>query len=147
MYTLDANIFLRDLNTNDPDYLECHALLAQLEATATPVIVPLVLLAEVAGSIRREVGDTMRARVFVTLLRALPHLSFVPLDDDLADEAAAIAADYALCGMDAIYVAVAHRFGCTLVSLDREVRQRAAPLITVQTPVQALAGLVPPRNS
>ena len=45
MYTLDANIFLRDLNTNDPDYLECHALLAQLEATATPVIVPLVWLA------------------------------------------------------------------------------------------------------
>ena len=83
----------------------------------------------------------------MTLLRALPHLSFVPLDDDLADEAAAIAADYALRGMDAIYVAVAHRFGCTLVSLDREVRQRAAPLITVQTPVQALAGLVPPRNS
>ena len=57
MYTLDANIFLRDLNTNDPDYLECHALLAQLEATATPVIVPLVLLAEVAGSIRREVHE------------------------------------------------------------------------------------------
>lgn len=140
MYTLDANIFLRDLDAGDPDHAACHALLEHLQTTAIPVIVPLVLLVEVAGAIRREVGDPMRARVFVTLLRALPHLAFVPLDDTLADQAAAVAADRALRGMDAIYVAVAQQYGCTLISLDREVRQRAAPIVAVQTPAQALAG-------
>lgn len=58
--------------------------------------------------------------------------------------AAEIAGDYALRGADAIYVAVAQRHGTTLVSLDREQRERAAPVVATATPAEALASLPPP---
>jgi hypothetical protein len=47
-----------------------------------------------------------------------------------AQEAAELAADYALRGADAVYVAVARRHNYTLVSLDREQRERAAAIVT-----------------
>lgn len=46
--------------------------------------------------------------------------------------------DRALRGADAVYVAVARRAGCTLVTLDREQRERAAPVVRTLTPAEAL---------
>lgn len=43
--------------------------------------------------------------------------------------------------MDAIYVATARAHSCVLVSLDREVRERAAPIVRALTPAEALAEL------
>lgn len=60
------------------------------------------------------------------MLQELPNLTLVALDDALAEVAATIAADRALRGADAVYVAVAQRYGTTLVSLDHEQRERAA---------------------
>ncbi|HEU4325064.1 MAG TPA: PIN domain-containing protein [Roseiflexaceae bacterium] len=66
---------------------------------------------------------------------------FIPMDEALAQEAAEIAADYALRGADAIYVAVARRYNCALVSLDREQRERSSAVVTTYTPTEALAKL------
>ena len=45
--------------------------------------------------------------MYVESVAALPGVTLVPLEGALAHEAAEIAADLALRGMDAIYVAVA----------------------------------------
>lgn len=141
MYTFDANIFVRELDTSHTHYAACHTLLTRAEATAIPIIDPLILLAEIAGAISRELRDPIRGRIYVELLRALPNLQLVPLDDALADAAAEIAADLGLRGMDAIYVATARRHGCTLITLDEEPLRRAGAIIPVSTPAQALATL------
>jgi predicted nucleic acid-binding protein len=117
----------------------CHELLEYLHAGGVTLIEPLILLAEVAGPLSRLYHDPMRARVYVEILRTLPHLRLVVLDDALGYEAAELAADLALRGMDAIYVAVARRYGCILVTFDDDVRRRAGTVITVQTPAEALA--------
>ena len=83
----------------------------------------------------------MRGRMAVDVLQALPNLTLVSLDQALAHEAAEIAADRALRGADAIYVAVARQYGCILVTLDREQRERGAAVVTTQTPAEALADL------
>ncbi|RRR72295.1 MAG: hypothetical protein EI684_10245 [Candidatus Viridilinea halotolerans] len=57
----------------------------------------------------------------------------------MAQEAAYLAADRAIRGADAVYVAVAQRYRCALVSLDREQRERAALLVPTLTPTEALA--------
>jgi predicted nucleic acid-binding protein len=98
-------------------------------------------LAEVAGSASRELRDPIRGRIAATALRSFPHGTFVTIDGTLAEEAADIAADYALRGMDAIYVAVARQYGCTLVTLDAEIEQRVGSIVTVQTPAALLAQL------
>jgi predicted nucleic acid-binding protein len=141
MFTIDANIFVRDVEIRDDQHHVCHDLLARLHAAPFALFEPLIVLAEVAGSISRLYRDPMRGRIYVGLLRALPNLQLVPLDDALADAAAEIAADLGLRGMDAIYVATARRYGCTLITLDDEPLRRAAAIIRVSTPAQALAAL------
>ena len=81
---------------------------------------------------------TVDASVF--LMCHLPHLFLVPLDETLADQAADIAAQHRLRGSDAVYAAVALRFGSTLVTLDREQREWIAAVIPTCLPTEVLAG-------
>jgi len=141
MYTLDANIFVRDLDTREPQHAECHALLDELETQAFPIVVPVLVLAEVAGTVSRTRHDPMAGRLGADLFRGRGTLILIPLDNSLAQEAAELAADYALRGADAVYVAVARRHNCTLVSLDREQRERAAAIVTTRTPAEALQAI------
>ena len=105
-------------------------------------MVPTLLLAELAASISRVRRDPMRARLAIDALQALPFMEFIDLDRPLAQAAAEIAADRAVKGADAVYIAVARRFGTTLVTLDQEQARRAAPIVTVMSPQEALASLV-----
>lgn len=141
MYTLDANIFARDTEPGDPSYAECRALLDALDQQKTPVIVPNLLLAEVAAVVSRTRRDPIRARLTAGAIAAFTHVRLIALDESLAQEAAEIPADRALRGADAVYVAVARRYGCALVSLDREQRERATPVVRALTPAEALAEL------
>jgi len=144
MYTLDASVVAHDFDPGDPEYAACHELIAQLDQQAIPVIVPRLLLAEVAGLARRLTRDPIRARLVVDAWRTFTHVQIVSLDDALLDTAAEIAADYALRGADATYVAVARQYNCILVSLDREQRERAAAIVTTRTPAEVLTELQPP---
>jgi predicted nucleic acid-binding protein len=141
MYTLDANIYARDIDPNDPNYAACHALLERLKQGDIRVIVPTLLLAELAASISRVRRDPIRARITVEALQALPFMEFADLDRARGQDAAEIAADRAVKGADAVYIAVARHYGCTLVTLDQEQATRAAPIVTVMTPQEALATL------
>lgn len=141
MYTIDASIFIRDTDPNDPDHELCRSLLEALDRGSVPVIVPNLLLAEVAASVSRTRRDPIRARIAAAAITAFAHIQLVTLDDGLAQVAAEFAADRALRGADAVYVAVALHYDCTLVSLDREQRERAAPVVRTQTPTEALADL------
>ncbi len=138
MYTLDANIFTRTLHPNQPDYAVCDELITTLSIVGARIIVSLIVLAESAAAVRRETGNAIQARLFVDVIRELPTIQFIPVDIALANQSADIAGDEALRGMDAIYVAVAQRYGCTLVTLDGEARTRAARLIPAVTPAEAL---------
>lgn len=141
MYTLDANIYARDIDPNDPNYADCHALIERLKQGDQRVILPTLVLAELAASISRVRRDPMRARVTIAALQALPFITFVDLDRTLGQAAAEIAADRAVKGADAVYIAVAQIAGCVLVTLDQEQAKRAAPIVTVMTPREALAAL------
>lgn len=52
-----------------------------------------------------------------------------------------MAADHRLRGADAVYVAVARRFGTVLVTLDAEQRTRSDARVTALTPAEAFAQL------
>ena len=77
MYTLDANIFARDIDPTEPFYEVCPALLDTLDKRHIPIIVPNLLLAEVAAAISRTRRDPMRARLITEAIEALSliHIS------------------------------------------------------------------------
>jgi predicted nucleic acid-binding protein len=129
LYTIDASVFLNAYNPYEEGHEDSNRLLARLQQTGVPIIVPTLLLPEVAAAVRRGCGDAELARSFAGSLRRLPHLVLVPLDLAMADQASAVAGLHGLRGSDAVYAAVALRFGSTLVTLDREQRQRVAAVV------------------
>jgi predicted nucleic acid-binding protein len=137
-YTIDASVFLNAFNPFEVGHQESHQLLALLQAQGAPIIVPMLLLPEVAAAISRGRDDEALARQFASALSRLPHLVLIPLDRTLADQSSDVAAQYRLRGSDAVYAAVALRFGTTLVTLDQEQRERVATVLSTRYPTEAL---------
>jgi predicted nucleic acid-binding protein len=139
--TVDASVFLNAFNPYEAGHENSLCLLSHAQAQAVPIVVPTLLLPEVAAAVSRGRQDAALARDFASTLRRLPHLVWVPLDETLARQAADVAAQHCLRGSDAVYVAVALRFGSTLVTLDREQRERVADAVTARFPAEALVDL------
>ncbi len=137
-YTVDASVFLNAFNPYEAGHEDSHRLLAHFQEQAIPIIVPTLLLPEVAAAVSRGRQDEAMAREFALALSRLPHLVWVPLDDTLAYQAVEMAARYRLRSSDAVYVAVALRFGSTLVTLDRDQQERVSDAIAAYYPSEVL---------
>lgn len=138
-YTVDASVFLNAFNPYEAGHETSRRLLARLQEGAVPIIVPSLLLPEVAAAVSRGRQDEALARDFAAALSRLPHLVWIPLDMTLARQAVDVAAEYRLRGSDSVYAAVALRFGATMITLDREQRGRVGEGLTARTPAEALA--------
>lgn len=138
IYTVDASVFLNAFLPHEPGTAESARLLARLRDETAPIVVPTLLLPEVAATIARGQNDTARARQFASAVGRLPHVVLVPLDAALAQQAVDMAAEHRLRGSDAVYAAVAMRFGATLVTRDREQRERVAAILPTRWPAEAL---------
>lgn len=136
LFTVDPSVFLNAFNTSESGSPDSRRLLEEIRDRAAPLIEPALLLPEVAAAVRRGTQDADLARQFASALSDLPILMLVPLDQTLAREAAGLAADYSLRGSDAVYGAVALRFGAELVSLDQEQIHRLRDVITTRSPSQ-----------
>lgn len=138
-YAVDASVFINAFNPAEAGHAESHRLLAHLRDQAIPIIAPTLVLPEVSAAVRRGRGDESLARRFVAALSRLPHLVLVPLDQSLAQQASDVAAQHSLRGSDAVYTAVALRFGSTLITLDREQHDRVSSALVTRTPSEALS--------
>ena len=140
-YTVDASVFLNAFNPGEVGHTDSNRFLSLLQTRAIPMIAPTLLLPEVSAAISRGRQEANLARAFANTLSRLPHLVLVPLDTVLAQQAAEVAAQNRLRGSDAVYAAVALRFGSLLVTLDREQHDRVAKVLVTSTPTQALTNL------
>jgi len=147
MYTVDASVWVNAFDQREPGHLVSRQFLGVLRDQALPIIVPNVVLVEVAGAISRTRQAPVQAQAFATALSQLPHVTVRVLDEACALHALTLAAQYGLRGADAVYAAVARDAGNTLVTLDKEHLTRLVNLITVCTPAVALAALSPPPPS
>jgi len=125
-------------NPHEEGHAESLRILSLLQERGDPVIVPTLLVAEIASAVARATDDTAGALEYAIAAAALPHLTLIPLTSAVARQAADLAATHRLRGADAVYVAVARRYGTTVVSRDDEQRTRGAAVVTCRTPEQAL---------
>ncbi|MEP7199115.1 MAG: type II toxin-antitoxin system VapC family toxin [Chloroflexota bacterium] len=142
IYTVDASVFMNAFNPSETGHAESRRLLEWMQQQPIPIIAPTLLLPEVAATISRGRNDAQLARAFAANVSRLPHLTLVPLDTQLALQAADIAAQHRLRGSDATYAAVALRYGTTLVTLDREQHDRLLTVVATRYPVEALHEVV-----
>jgi predicted nucleic acid-binding protein len=137
-YTVDASVFLNAFNPHEEGHAESLRMLAAISESGDPVIVPTLLVVEIAAALARATDDPVGATRYARATAALPHVMLVALTPMLALQAADLAAAHRLRGADAVYLAVARRYGTTLVSRDEEQRSRGSRVATCLTPEEAL---------
>jgi predicted nucleic acid-binding protein len=142
MYTVDASVWVNGFDQREAGHATSRQLLEVLRTRARPIIVPNLMLAEVAGAISRTRNDPVGAEAFVTTLGRLPNVSVVALDVALGHQARALAAQYGLRGADAVCAAVAQQAGCALITLDNEQLTRLGSIVIARNPAAVLADLV-----
>jgi predicted nucleic acid-binding protein len=76
--------------------------------------------------------------IVVGLMQRFPNVRLVPIDASLAALSAQLAVALRLLGADSLYIATAHRLGVSLITLDREQRDRSVTSVTAFTPEESL---------
>lgn len=137
-YTVDASVFVNAFNPHERGHAESLAFLAAIQKGGVPIIVPTLVLPEIGSAVARASDDSAGALQYANATAALPQLTLVPLTSQMARQAVELAVHHRLRGADAVYLAVARRYGTTVVSRDEEQRSRGSAIVTCQTPEEAL---------
>jgi predicted nucleic acid-binding protein len=144
MYTVDTSVWVNGSDTLEAGHATSRACLQLLAQQGHPLVLPTLVLAEIAGAISRTRSNATLADTFAAQVAALPTVTLVPLDSPLAHQAQRLAAQHRLRGADAVYAALALATNTTLISLDHEHLTRLIGIVPVLTPAQLVAILTPP---
>lgn len=132
--TVDASVFVNAFSPDEDGSDASLEFLSRLREEDTPLVQPTLLFPEVIASIARKQDDTQAALELAEELRGFPKLTLVDLDEDFASYASEVAAKHRLRGSDAVYAAVALRFGAELITLDKEQLERLPKVLSVRAP-------------
>ncbi len=138
-YTINASVFVNAFNSHERGHAESLQFLVTTHERGDPIIVPSLLVAEVASAVARASDDTAAALEYTDAIAALPHLTLEGLTAAMARQAAELAASHRVRGADAVYLAVARRYATTLVSRDSEQLARGSGVAVCQTPEKVLS--------
>ena len=112
---LDASVWVLLVDPADRHHRDAVDLIRR---QATSLAALDLTVHEVGNAIGVKRGDAREAMNVIGLLLACCRDRVVPADAELADSSLEIAAEHGLTAYDAAYVAVARRYGWTLVSVD-----------------------------
>jgi predicted nucleic acid-binding protein len=133
-YTIDASVFVNAFNRQEEGHAQSFQILALIHDRADPIIVPTIVLVEIASAIARAVGDNTRAMNYARATATLPNLTLVTLTPTMAIRAAQLAVTHRLRGADSLYLEVSRRFATILITRDNEQLARGSAFAICQTP-------------
>jgi predicted nucleic acid-binding protein len=140
-FTIDTSVFISRLSETEKAHEASRRFLQALPGRPVLVVLPTLIAPEISGAMRRLTGSSTVARDSLRLLDLVPNLNLITVDEQLAAEAATIAAEGGMRGSDAVFVAIAQRFDAVLVSLDRTQLQRGPRTVKALSPDDALEEL------
>ena len=132
--TIDASVFVSAFTPSEEADQASKAFMREVRESNAPIIVPTLLIPEIAAAISRGQGKSDLGYAFAMEVSQFPNVTLVNLDESLAEIATGIAAHYRLRGSNAVYAAVAVRFATELVTLDTEQLDRVKKVVSVKKP-------------
>jgi predicted nucleic acid-binding protein len=132
--TIDASVFVSAFTPSEEAHLDSKTFMREAREAGVPIIVPTLIIPEIAAAIGRGQGKPDLGYLFAIEVTQFPNVTLVNLDESLAEVSAEIAANHRLRGSDAVYAAVAKRFATELVTLDTEQLQRVKKAVKVRKP-------------
>jgi predicted nucleic acid-binding protein len=122
---VDASVWVSRFLNTDAFHAASDAWLRHELGAGRTLAGPTLLLAEIAGVIRRETGDAGLAEQIATSVELHPQVRLFPLSPAMARRAVRLAAAHSLRGADAVYAAAAAGLRVPLVSWDGQHLRRA----------------------
>ncbi len=132
--TIDASVFVSAFTPSEPAHQESKAYMLDVRRQSIPIIVPLLVLPEISAALSRGQGRPELGLAFVQELRNFPNTTFIDVDESIATLAVDVAANNRLRGSDAVYAAVALRYGTDLITLDKEQLERLQKVLSARKP-------------
>lgn len=132
--TIDASVFVSAFTPTEPAHQESKTCMLRLREQSVPIIVPILVLPEISAALSHGQGKPELGLAFVEELRNFPNTTFIDIDNTVATLAVEVAANHRLRGSDAVYAAVALRFGTELITLDKEQLARLPKVLNVRKP-------------
>ena len=132
--TVDASVFVSAFTPSELSHRESKAFMLGIRDQSIPIIVPVLVLPEISAALSRGQSKPELGLAFVEELRNFPNTTFIDVDDGIASLAVDIAANNRLRSSDAVYAAVALRFGAELITLDKEQLVRLPKVLSVRKP-------------
>jgi predicted nucleic acid-binding protein len=115
MLLLDASVWIAAADFEDTYHAAARSLVLDLRRPLGALDLTLYEIANVVGVVKGQ--DEIATRICRTLLKRSEG-KLARVDEALAEQAVALAAEHRLTAYDAAYVAAAHKYSWTLVSID-----------------------------
>ena len=137
MYVVDASVWVSYFMQTEATHLASRDWITRKADAGIPILGPSHVLAEISGAVSRRTRREELGRMTSTVISELPAFQLIPIDRELADVSASVAAGMRLRGADAVYVALALLMNSPLVTWDKEQFTRAAPIVETLAPAPA----------
>ena len=128
--TLDSSVIVASLREQEEKHVVCKRLLERVKNGEFVALEPYTVMVEVVAAIKRRTGSESLAEMVKSGLEDISSIIFMDLISIRADDAAKIAKETGVRGMDAIVIQIAKEFGSPLVSLDMEMIERSKSIVT-----------------
>ena len=131
MLLLDASVWIAAADSEDTYHAAARALVLDLRRPLGALDLTLYEIANVVGVLKGQ-GE-IATRICRTLLKRSEG-KLARVDEALAEQAIALAAEHGLTAYDAAYVAAARKYNWTLVSVDMKDLVRPGLALTPDDP-------------
>ena len=131
---VDASVWVSALMAAEVHHGTSRSWMAQHLPYGNGLVVPTLLLVELAGAVTRRTGLAELAQRSVDRILMAPGIRLVSLDTELGREASRLASQLRLRGADAVYVATARALHVPLATWDMELASRAQSVIETMMP-------------
>lgn len=130
--TLDSSTIVASLRKNEENHKECRTLLEKVKDGKFIALEPYIVLVEVAAAIRRRTNSKELAGRVKNDLEEMETIFFFDLVKSRADKAIDIAKQTGVRGMDAVVIQIAKENDASLVSLDKEMVEKAKLVVKIK---------------
>lgn len=130
---LDSSVIVSALRKQEVDHEISKDILRKVKDGEYIAIEPYIVLVEITAAIRRRTGSPELADRVKNDLLNIDNINFMGLGYERASHAADIAMKVGVRGMDAIVIQIAKEFDIPLITLDKEMIEKAESLIDIRT--------------
>ena len=122
--TIDSSVIIASLLENESRHDEAVRIWDTVIAGRDVAIMPYSVFVEVVAAVRRRTGSEELAIDVKEELLKIENVSFVILDQKAAEEAADVAIQKGVRGMDALVIQTAREYETELITFDDEMMKK-----------------------